>query len=134
MPIKSRIRTVPHYPKQGVMFRDITTLLKDPVGFRSTIDELVTRYAGVKIDKVAGIESRGFIVGSALAFHRGAFNVLPGKQCMRPWRGHGWDRRRDEPFDTETMFDRRTATRSPCPHARAVTAEGQSQALSRSSS
>ena len=41
MPIKSRIRTVPHYPKRGVMFRDITTLLKDPVGFRSTIDELV---------------------------------------------------------------------------------------------
>ena len=50
MPIKSRIRTVPHYPKQGVMFRDITTLLKDPVGFRVTINELANRYAGEKID------------------------------------------------------------------------------------
>ena len=69
MPIKSRIRTVPHYPKQGVMFRDITTLLKDPVGFRATIHELAKHYAGVKIDRVAGIEARGFIVGAALAYH-----------------------------------------------------------------
>ena len=68
MPIKSLIRTVPHYPKQGVMFRDITTLLKDAVGFRLMIDELVKRYAGMKIDCVAGIEARGFIVGAALAY------------------------------------------------------------------
>ena len=68
MPIKSLIRTVPHYPKQGVMFRDITTLLKDAVGFRLTINELVKRYAGMKIDRVAGIEARGFIVGAALAY------------------------------------------------------------------
>jgi adenine phosphoribosyltransferase len=68
MTIKSRIRTVPHYPKQGIMFRDITTLLKDPVGFRLTINELVTRYKSMKIDKVAGIESRGFIIGAALAY------------------------------------------------------------------
>ena len=53
MPIKSLIRTVPHYPKQGVMFRDITTLLKDPVGFRVTINEFVHRYTGAKIDKIA---------------------------------------------------------------------------------
>jgi adenine phosphoribosyltransferase len=68
MPIKSRIRTVPHYPKQGIMFRDITTLLKDPVGLRVTIDELVRRYKDMKIDKIAGIESRGFILGAPLAF------------------------------------------------------------------
>ena len=68
MSIKSRIRTVPHYPKHGVMFRDITTLLKDPVGFKVTINELAKRYADVKIDRVAGIEARGFIVGSALAY------------------------------------------------------------------
>lgn len=67
MPIKSLIRTVPHYPRQGVMFRDITTLLKDPAGFRITIDELVSRYAGVEIDLVVGIEARGFIIGAALA-------------------------------------------------------------------
>jgi adenine phosphoribosyltransferase len=68
MTIKSRIRTVPHYPKQGVMFRDITTLLKDAIGFRLTINELVNRYRGASIDKIAGIESRGFIIGAALAY------------------------------------------------------------------
>ncbi len=68
MPIKSRIRTVPHYPKHGVMFRDITTLLKDPVGLRITIHELANRYTGMKIDKVVGIESRGFILGAPLAY------------------------------------------------------------------
>ncbi len=68
MAIKSKIRTVPHYPKQGIMFRDITTLLKDPSGFRTTVDELAQRYAAVKIDKIAGIESRGFILGAPLAY------------------------------------------------------------------
>lgn len=68
MPIKSKIRTVPHYPKQGIQFRDITTLLKDPAGFRATVDELVSRYKDTKIDKIAGIESRGFILGAPLAY------------------------------------------------------------------
>jgi adenine phosphoribosyltransferase len=71
MPIKSRIRTIPHYPKQGVMFRDITTLLKDPIGFRVTINEFVNHLIGVKIDRVVGIEARGFIIGAALAFQLG---------------------------------------------------------------
>jgi len=68
MTIKSRIRTIPHYPKQGIMFRDITTLLKDPIGFRLTINDFVNRYKSMNIDKVAGIESRGFIIGSAIAY------------------------------------------------------------------
>jgi adenine phosphoribosyltransferase len=84
MPIKSRIRTVPHYPKPGVMFRDITTLLKDPVGFRVTINELVNRYTGVKLDKVAGIESRGFIIGAALAFQLGVGFVPIRKKGKLP--------------------------------------------------
>lgn len=71
MTIKSRIRTIPHYPRQGVMFRDITTLLKDPVGLRITIHELVNRYTGIKIDKIACIESRGFILGAPLAYTLG---------------------------------------------------------------
>lgn len=71
MPIKSKIRTVPHYPKQGIQFRDITTLLKDPIGLRLTIDELARRYAGTKIDKIAGIEARGFILGAPLAYVMG---------------------------------------------------------------
>ena len=65
--VRSRIRTIPDYPKTGIMFRDITTLLADPLGFRKAVDELVQRYAGVRIDKVAGIESRGFILGGAVA-------------------------------------------------------------------
>jgi adenine phosphoribosyltransferase len=82
MSVKSRIRTIPHFPKPGIQFRDITTLLKDPVGFRITITELVNRYAGQQIDKIAAIESRGFIIGAPLAFALGIGFVpirKPGK-------------------------------------------------------
>jgi len=67
MDIKSKIRTIPNFPKKGIMFRDVTTLLKDPAGFRYVIDHLVQRYAGKRIDKIVGIESRGFILGGAIA-------------------------------------------------------------------
>ncbi|WP_077960203.1 adenine phosphoribosyltransferase [Ensifer adhaerens] len=63
----SAIRNIPDYPKPGVMFRDITTLLGNPRAFRRAIDELVHPYAGTKIDKIAGIEARGFILGGAIA-------------------------------------------------------------------
>ena len=65
--IKSCIRTIPNYPKDGIMFRDITTLLSDPEGFGLAIDKMVQRYTPLKIDKVAGIEARGFIFGAPLA-------------------------------------------------------------------
>lgn len=70
MPIKSKIRTVPDYPKKGIMFRDITTLIKDPVGFRLVIDSLAQRYikGDVGFDAIVGIESRGFIIGGALSY------------------------------------------------------------------
>lgn len=84
MPIKSRIRTVPNYPKQGVMFRDITTLLKDPLGFRITINEFVNRFIGVKIDRVVGIEARGFIIGAALACQLGVGFVPIRKKGKLP--------------------------------------------------
>ena len=71
MPIKSKIRTVPNYPKTGIMFRDITTLLSDAVGFKMMINELIHRYSDLKIDKVVGIEARGFIVGAPLAYGLG---------------------------------------------------------------
>jgi len=80
--IKSKIRTVPHWPKEGIMFRDITTLLKDPQGFKETIDLLFNRYKDKKIDKVIGIESRGFIFGAPLAYLLGCGFVpvrKPGK-------------------------------------------------------
>ncbi len=69
--IKSKIRTIPHFPKQGIMFRDITTLLKDAQGFRKVIDEFVQRYTGVPIDLIVGLEARGFILGGALAHQLG---------------------------------------------------------------
>jgi adenine phosphoribosyltransferase len=91
MPIKSLIRTVPHYPKDGVMFRDITTLLKDPVGFRITINDLVHRYTARQIDKIVGIESRGFIIGSALAYSLGVGFVPIRKKGKLPAETLGHD-------------------------------------------
>lgn len=82
MTVKSRIRTIPHFPKPGIQFRDITTLLKDPIGFRITINDLVNRYSSQQIDKIAAIESRGFIIGAPLAFALGVGFVpirKPGK-------------------------------------------------------
>lgn len=67
MDIKQSIRTIPNYPKPGIMFRDITTLLGDARAFRRAVDEMVQPYAGMRIDKVVGIEARGFILGGAVA-------------------------------------------------------------------
>ncbi len=67
MPIKSKIRAVAHYPKPGIIYRDITTLLKDGPAFRMVIEQLAKRYFDSRIDKIAAIESRGFIFGAALA-------------------------------------------------------------------
>jgi adenine phosphoribosyltransferase len=91
MPIKSLIRTIPHYPKPGVMFRDITTLLKDPVGFKLTIEQLAARYRGTPLDKVAGIESRGFIVAAPLALALGVGFVPLRKRGKLPWNTVGHD-------------------------------------------
>jgi len=91
MTIKSRIRTVPNYPKPNIQFRDITTLLKDPVGFRLTIDDLVRRYQDVKIDKIAGIESRGFILGAPLAYALGVGFVPVRKKGKLPAETIGQD-------------------------------------------
>ena len=80
--IKSKIRTVPHWPKKNIMFRDITTLLKNPVGLKETIDLLYERYKDESIDLVVGIESRGFILGAPLAYLLGKGFVpirKPGK-------------------------------------------------------
>jgi adenine phosphoribosyltransferase len=80
--VKSKIRTVPHWPKQGVMFRDITTLLKDSEGLAHMISLLVERYKDMKINVVCGIESRGFITGAILAHQLGVGFVpirKPGK-------------------------------------------------------
>ena len=73
MSIKSKIRAIPNYPKKGIMFRDITTLIKDPLGFRLVIDNLTQRYISgdIDFDIIVGIEARGFIIGGALSYTLG---------------------------------------------------------------
>jgi adenine phosphoribosyltransferase len=74
--LRSSIRTIPDYPKPGIMFRDITTLLGNARAFRRAVDELVQPWAGSKIDKVAGMEARGFILGGAVA-HQVSAGFIP---------------------------------------------------------
>jgi adenine phosphoribosyltransferase len=74
--LRARIRTIPDYPRPGIQFRDITTLLGDARAFRRAVDELVQPWAGAKIDKVAGIEARGFILGGAVA-HQVSAGFVP---------------------------------------------------------
>src|ERR1700724_3207545 len=74
--LRDSVRSIPDYPKPGIVFRDITTLLGNPRAFRRTVDELVQPWAGSKIDKVAGIEARGFIIGGAVA-HQVSAGFVP---------------------------------------------------------
>jgi adenine phosphoribosyltransferase len=78
------IGTIPDYPKPGILFRDISTLLLDGAAFRTTIDRIAERVAGHKIDLVAGIEARGFIVAAALAYRLGAGTLLVRKRDKLP--------------------------------------------------
>ena len=84
MDLAKIIRTIPDYPKPGIMFRDITTLLGDARAFRRAVDELVQPFAGMKIDKVAGIEARGFILGGAVAHQLSAGFVPLRKKGKLP--------------------------------------------------
>ena len=86
MPIKSKIRTIPDHPKKGIMFRDITTLIKDPVGFRLVIDGLTQRYikGDMNFEMIVGIESRGFIIGGALSYALGKGFVPVRKKGKLP--------------------------------------------------
>jgi adenine phosphoribosyltransferase len=84
MDLAQIIRTIPDYPKPGIMFRDITTLLGDARAFRRAVDELVQPVAGTKIDKVAGIEARGFILGGAVAHQLSAGFVPLRKKGKLP--------------------------------------------------
>lgn len=84
--LKKLIREIPDYPKPGILFYDLTTLLKDPAGFHALVDQLCSHYDGTKVDVVAGMEARGFIFAPALAYRLNAGFVpirkpkkLPGK-------------------------------------------------------
>lgn len=78
------VRTVPDFPKKGIMFRDITTLLKDPAALAAAIDHLFEQYRNVRVDRVVGIEARGFILGAPLAYRLGAGFVPARKSGKLP--------------------------------------------------
>ena len=84
MNLADSIRAIPDYPKPGIVFRDITTLLGDARAFRRTVDELVQPFAGLKIAKIAGIEARGFILGGAVAHQLSAGFVPVRKKGKLP--------------------------------------------------
>ncbi|HET9717243.1 MAG TPA: adenine phosphoribosyltransferase [Pseudolabrys sp.] len=84
--LRAAIRSIPDYPKPGIVFRDITTLLGDARAFRRAVDELVQPWAGMKIDKVAGIEARGFILGGAVAHQVSAGFIPIRKKGKLPYK------------------------------------------------
>ncbi len=86
--LKAFIRDVPDFPKKGVIFKDITTLLKEGEGFKEAIDEISNRYLDKKIDVVVSVESRGFIIGSAIAYRLQAGIVPVRKKGKLPWHTH----------------------------------------------
>lgn len=83
--LKQIIRNIPDFPKKGIMFRDVTTLFGDASGFKETLDYFVDHFKEMKIDKVAGIEARGFILGGALAEKLGVGFVAVRKKGKLPW-------------------------------------------------
>jgi adenine phosphoribosyltransferase len=93
MQVRDYIRTIPDFPHEGIMFRDVTTLFLDPRGFRMAIDQLLHLYAGMRFDKVAGLEARGFILGGAIAHQLSVGFVpirkkgkLPGKTVQQDYK------------------------------------------------
>ena len=91
MDFAKAVRSIPDYPKPGIIFRDITTLLGNARALRSAVDALVQPYAGVRIDKVAGIEARGFILGGAVAHQLSVGFVPVRKKGKLPWKVIGED-------------------------------------------
>jgi len=86
MTIKNYIRTIPNFPHEGIMFRDVTTLFGDPKGFSMAVDRMIERFSDREFDKIAGLEARGFILGGAMAHRMGKGFIpvrkkgkLPGK-------------------------------------------------------
>lgn len=91
--VKDYIRTIVDFPHKGILFRDVTTLFSDPRGFRMCIDQMLHPYAGEPIDKIVGLEARGFILGGAIAHQLGAGFVpirkqgkLPGKTLSQDYK------------------------------------------------
>ena len=87
--LKSLIRTIPDYPKPGIMFRDVTTLLGDAQGFKAAIEQMAAPFAAADVQAVAGIEARGFILGGAIADRLGCGFVPLRKKGKLPWKTIG---------------------------------------------
>ncbi|QPC44293.1 adenine phosphoribosyltransferase [Kaustia mangrovi] len=100
MDLKSLVRSIPDYPKPGIVFRDITTLIADPRGLRAAVDELIWPFIGEKIDHVAGIEARGFILGGAVAHELGLGFVPIRKKGKLPWKTIGKEYQLEYGVDT----------------------------------
>ena len=86
MELKQTIRSIPGWPIEGVIFRDITTLMQDPEAYREACDRLVERYRDQKIDKIVGIDARGFVFGAVLAYQLGIGFVPVRKKGKPPWK------------------------------------------------
>ena len=99
--IQSKIRTIPDYPKKGIMFRDVTTLLKDPIGFQQTIDQLKHFAMTRKFDIIAGIEARGFILGAALSYALGMGFIPIRKKGKLP--GETWQEEYQLEYGVDTI-------------------------------
>ena len=105
MDLRDAIRTIPDYPKPGVMFRDISTLLGDPRAFRVAVDRLVEAYVGAGVDKIAAIEARGFILGGAVAHQLGVGFAPVRKQGKLPWRTRRQDYQLEYGVDSVEMHE-----------------------------
>jgi adenine phosphoribosyltransferase len=86
--LKKKVRDIKDFPKEGILFKDLTPLLSDPESFRKSVDMLAERYQDRKIDLVVGVEARGFIIGAALAYRLGAGVILIRKPGKLPYKTH----------------------------------------------
>jgi adenine phosphoribosyltransferase len=84
--LEKYIRNIPDFPKAGILFRDVTTLIQNKTAFKAAVDMLADKYKGKKIDKIAGVEARGFVFGAALAYKLGAGFVLVRKKGKLPFK------------------------------------------------
>jgi len=98
--LKALVRTIPDYPKPGILFRDVTTLLADRAGLRASVDELIWPFLGVAFDHVVGIEARGFILGGAVAHELGRGFVPIRKKGKLPFKTIGQDYELEYGIDT----------------------------------
>src|SRR3989338_4853768 len=98
--LDQRIRKVPDFPKPGILFYDITTLLEDGLAFRKIVDEIAGRYSGGSIDKVVGIDARGFLLASALAYRLGAGIAVVRKKGKLPYKTKAADYEKEYGPDT----------------------------------